>query len=272
MFKPMILFLGPSFFLSWAVWLVPWFLKLPESLGYFAASFGPLAGVIAVLRWGGPLARSAFSFHRFSPGWIRGWTTAALLIGLPLGVCGLLSLGNGTWWAGFLGLGLSKRWPELTPLTFFLVMLVSYGICEEIGWRGWLYPFLNQFQGKRKAALTVGIVTVVWHIPALWINPHYRAMGGMLVFWALCLLAGALVLCWLFELSGRSLVPLALWHGGFDFFTASDSSAVLMAPVFSLAIFAALPLAWRGLNRLNEPGSPGSLLRVEKTKINETIR
>ena len=47
-------------------------------------------------------------------------------------------------------------------------------------------------------------------------------MGWAVIAWIIALVAGSFWLGWLAMLGRWSIVPVVLWHGGFDFLTASD--------------------------------------------------
>jgi hypothetical protein len=54
-----------------------------------------------------------------------------------------------------------------------LAVVNSGGLGEEPGWRGFALPRLLQFMGPLPAALTLGVVWGVWHLPA------FLAQGGL---------------------------------------------------------------------------------------------
>jgi membrane protease YdiL (CAAX protease family) len=54
--------------------------------------------------------------------------------------------------------------PTLLPVAIFWPILASLG--EEFGWRGFLLPRLQARWGALAAALAIGIIWGVWHLPA----------------------------------------------------------------------------------------------------------
>jgi hypothetical protein len=52
------------------------------------------------------------------------------------------------------------------------------------------------------------------------------------------LFAGAIVLTWLYNRSGRSVLAVALWHASFNFVTASPAAAGFTAAVASMLVLA----------------------------------
>ncbi|MEO1772483.1 CPBP family intramembrane glutamic endopeptidase [Candidatus Enterococcus ferrettii] len=56
-----------------------------------------------------------------------------------------------------------------SPMTFFVYLLIFLitAMGEEIGWRGFLLPKLNDLFGMRKASLLSGLIWALWHYPIL---------------------------------------------------------------------------------------------------------
>lgn len=52
-------------------------------------------------------------------------------------------------------------------ISFNLIGSVMLGLCEEIGWRGFLYPELDLHFGRTKACLLGGVIHGVWHFPLM---------------------------------------------------------------------------------------------------------
>jgi uncharacterized protein len=46
----------------------------------------------------------------------------------------------------------------------FLIGLVRWGLAEEIGWRGWMFPKLQSRMSPFKASIVLAIVTTLWHV------------------------------------------------------------------------------------------------------------
>jgi membrane protease YdiL (CAAX protease family) len=81
---------------------------------------------------------------------------------------------------------------------FGLVITVVATLGEEIGWRGWLWPALKPL-GRIRAAIVLGVVWSLWHLPIVLIGynypgePRYLAVPMfMLPCIAMALLFGAL--------------------------------------------------------------------------------
>ncbi len=87
---------------------------------------------------------------------------------------------------------------------------------------------------------------LLWHVPSLFYLPTYRQVP--VVFFpgfALSVVAGAVVFTWLFNSSRGSVLAVALWHGTFNFVSASKASAGAVSAVVSvLVIVWAMLLVW----------------------------
>jgi hypothetical protein len=86
-----------------------------------------------------------------------------------------------------------------------------------------------------------------WHLPAFFYIPSYTAMGlRILPAFFLGLLAGAIVLTWLYNSSGGSVLAAALWHASFNFVTSSQNTGGFVAAATSTLVMVwAIVVVWR---------------------------
>jgi uncharacterized protein len=118
---------------------------------------------------------------------------------------------------------------------------------EELGWRGFALPRLQRTHSAMTSTLLLSLGWAGWHLPAFFYLPSYAGMGlAIIPGFFLGILAGAIVLTWLYNSSGGSVLAAALWHGSFNFVTASPSAGGLTAAVTStlVMVWAAI-IAWR---------------------------
>jgi membrane protease YdiL (CAAX protease family) len=217
----LLMFFVLAYALSWAV-EIPLALRaqglisapIPWSLHYLSA-YGPMLAAIIVtgITSGGEglreLARRMFKW-RVRPVW---WLVAFA----PLVLYALLALvlrfipGQGT---GLAALGQIDFLPNL-GVGALLVWFLTFGLGEETGWRGFALPRLQQDRSALWATVILWVFWALWHLPLFF----YLYDATILVGFLLGLLAGAIILTWLYNSSGGSVLLVAVWHAGFNFVT-----------------------------------------------------
>ena len=121
-------------------------------------------------------------------------------------------------------LGVVPEYPALGPILYIVASLVFYGIGEEVGWRGFLYPALRRRGGRAlTAALLVVPFWALWHLPLFFVTESYRAMGlGGAAGWLLSLTSGSVLTAWLYDRAKGSALPAAVLHAVLDVFFLAD--------------------------------------------------
>jgi membrane protease YdiL (CAAX protease family) len=97
------------------------------------------------------------------------------------------------------------------PVSMFLwiwVGAISYGLFEEIGWRGYALPKLQEKYNPLIATLILTIGWAFWHFPMFF----YRLSIQFFFGWLFGLFLGAIVLTFLFNSSGKSAFVTILFH------------------------------------------------------------
>lgn len=90
----------------------------------------------------------------------------------------------------------------------FLAFLVA-ALTEEVGWSGYATDPLQDRWGALQAAVIIGAVWAVWHIVPL-IQAHRAA--GWIAWWGLGTIGHRVLIVWLYDNAGRSIVAAALYH------------------------------------------------------------
>jgi membrane protease YdiL (CAAX protease family) len=146
------------------------------------------------------------------------------------------------------------QWPDIAALLPVLLLwpLVA-ALGEELGWRGYLYPRLMPALGPIGAAVAVGLIWGLWHLPADYVG--LKASGGW--FWLAFLVNGpfvltghALVMAWLWRWTEGNLVAMVLYHVGI---TASAISMPSPGPDALMQVTAAAIgglVVWAGAGAL----------------------
>ncbi len=178
----------------------------PERFIALAAlgAFGPLfaALLVARLERGGPGVRALFGqFRTWRVG--VGWYLLALLLPGALLVAGmavysLVSGDHGTPWV-YLPTG-----PRIAAV--FLLPAA-----EEIGWRGFALPRLQERYGALRASLLLGALWGLWHVPMLLLAGNGVATLQLLMP---LFLGGSVVFSWLYNRTPAGLWMVVTAHVG----------------------------------------------------------
>jgi membrane protease YdiL (CAAX protease family) len=215
---PLIAFFVLAFALSWWPWILYAFGPSPTPI----ASFGPFLAALVVLAItqgksgiGGLLRRMV----RWRVG-IRWYAVALLLpVGIALAATALnVLLGAQAPSAADLG-----GWTGLFS-TFAVVLLIpnAGGAWEEPGWRGFALPSLQAGRSALVASLILGAVWALWHLPFVVATGQ---MGGWDI---VIIMAWTLVLTWVYNGTGGSVLIVMLFHAMFNTVSAS-----FISPMFS---------------------------------------
>ena len=247
---------------------------------FFGGAPSISALVTSAVAWGKPGLMRLLS--RFKP-WRRGVTAreAWRVYGTLLYVY-LLVFGFFIWHTATYGTSENKEhvWSALGSSIAFAIpiLLLSLfadegGSFEELGWRGFGLPYLQQrFRVPLVAAVVLGVLWWGWHLPRelpLIISGHSWPSGEAL-HWGPWLLGEAkflsytivlsIVIAYCFNLTGGSVWPAIFIHGGSDawgksgaqtaFFTQAHwpiaiNEAILAAFVVPILIFAGPRLGFR---------------------------
>lgn len=109
--------------------------------------------------------------------------------------------------------------------------ILTAGIGEESGWRGYALPKLQNDMSALSATLIVTLFWVGWHLPRFFYYDGYMDQGfSVLPLAAHGFLAMAIVLACLYNSTRGSILMAALFHGGYNFWLASPASTGYISP------------------------------------------
>jgi membrane protease YdiL (CAAX protease family) len=114
----------------------------------------------------------------------------------------------------------------LLPVFFVYILLVGGGVDEELGWRGYALPRLQQQYGAPIASVILGIAWAGWHIPA-WFTPGSGQDVISFPVFVVSVIGAAILLTSLYNCTGGSLPVVILAHTVFDLCTTGPWSRVL---------------------------------------------
>jgi len=213
----LLLYFTLAYLLSWALW--PLVILNPTSSPL--VPFGPLiAAVIVSLLAGGP--KELWALLRQLTRWRVHpiWYLIALLGPFVMAVvAAALAVAMGT------PMRRSGAYTDLGAVGFTLLStMVIVGLFEEVGWRGFALPRMQRRLDAIWAALLLGVVWALWHLPELISDPTRQRPPLQFVVWTLAL---SVILSWLYNSTNGSLLIVIICHG------AIDTAGRYMLPEFS---------------------------------------
>ncbi len=138
--------------------------------------------------------------------------------------------------------------------------LITFGFGEEIGWRGFALPRLQKSMSVSRATVVLGLLWTLWHVPSFFYHEKYVGMGLIMVPGiAIGVLFGAVILTWLYNGSGGSVLIVAIWHALFDLLSASAAGRDFIPIVTTIGV-----IAW-GLLVANVEKSWGFRFQLKQT-------
>jgi uncharacterized protein len=119
-------------------------------------------------------------------------------------------------------------WSDLSPdfisLMRLTLMMIVFGGLEEFGWRGLLLPALSKIFIFQIAALVVGVIWGIWHLPLFFMHGAAQYQSNFLVF-AIQVIGLGFVLAWLYGRT-KSIFICVLFHA----FSNAVASSGLSSP------------------------------------------
>lgn len=141
------------------------------------------------------------------------WWLAAL--GLPLAI---LAVGSGLY---VLAGGPVDFGSFPSPLIYLFVLAwgtVWGGGQEELGWRGFMLPILQDRYSALASSFGVGAAWAAWHLPLL-LNTTTTHGGWPLsqqLVWVVTIFAGSVLWTWMYNSTGGSVLAVAVFHAGIN--------------------------------------------------------
>lgn len=106
---------------------------------------------------------------------------------------------------------------EFAPISALSIIVFVFVLGEEIGWRGFAQPALEQRFSPFVAAVILGILWGFWHLPNFFVPelPHYEIPLAAFVTQTVGL---SVIAAWLLKHSRGSVLIATLFHGAFNTF------------------------------------------------------
>lgn len=265
--RPLFFFFTLTFFFSWLIWVpmaLDYYSLLPFRLdpGFVLVvrlfgTFGPAAAASVVVSLAGkkPALRHLWGQLKL---WRVHWTWYLLsILALPLLIFGI------SWFYASLPASDPLPFQPVTAgnLLLIMVILTLSVLGEEVGWRGFALTQLQKLYTPLRASLTLGTIHTVWHLP-FWIILGEQDRFGWWYFglnW-LWILAITILLTWLINHTGGSLLIAFLFHWSLNFVTVGFLPITTVVGAYLLLIGAGWILALGVIPTLKEPVSIKSML------------
>ena len=119
----------------------------------------------------------------------------------------------------------------LAGVVFLLYQVFANG--EEFGWRGYALPKLQARHTALVASLIIGVVWAFWHVPKYLTagDPHDTPFW----FFAINMIASAIIYTWMFNRTGGSLLLMLLLHAGVN-------TGIVLLPIMPAVVGDTRPL------------------------------
>jgi len=181
----------------------------------FLGANGPIIGAIISIRTiegKGSIKKFFKSFLSIKFGW-KVW----LSIFLVLGLTGIIS------WIipEFFGEErVSTFLPSIYIFPIYIIMMIFLGGGqEEIGWRGYIMPYLEKKYGLIIGGLILGIIWAIWHLPLWFVVGSTQKYMSFLGFMIMCI-GYSYFFSWVIKESGNRLFSGLVAHGVANAFAA----------------------------------------------------
>ena len=123
---------------------------------------------------------------------------------------------------------------NFSAFLIFIIPSLSYGIFEEIGWRGYLLPALQKKNDAFTSSIIVAIIWWLWHFPLFF----YRYDIFFAIFFMLPLMVfGSITFTFLYNQSNGSLILVIIFHVCYDLTTSHQISIIAIILTSILFIF-----------------------------------
>jgi membrane protease YdiL (CAAX protease family) len=210
---PVILFFVLAYAITWSTWIpIPYAFErgLAEltSLNFallVAGSFGPFLSAVILTALRGESLRALFAQlvrWRVSIKW---WLAAFFT---PFFLYGVMAIFH-------ILIGGQLNWQEVSLLAFpggFLNVFLWGGGNEELGWRGFALPKLQEKYSAVLSSILIGIVWTLWHAPPGIIEMGWLEWAKDLPFYTISVTGISFVATWLYNNTEGSVLLAMIFH------------------------------------------------------------
>jgi membrane protease YdiL (CAAX protease family) len=219
---PLLSFFALSYAIAWTVWiligiLTPALLTTLSLVGAWAPTLSAviLTGVISGKAGIHELLRRGLHW-RVGIQWYAIVLFSIALIGIAA-IALHVSLGGTVPKSAFPARIPANQLYVFLPIIYLSNIFLGSPIAEEFGWRGFALPKLQARIGALSAALVIGVLWGLWHLP-FFIFPEGAAVIGYIPFvWYLPLVtAWSVLFAWIFNNTKGSVLMMILFHAAIN--------------------------------------------------------
>ncbi len=157
---------------------------------------------------------------------------------------------------------------------YFILILPLSALWEEIGWRGFLLPVLQEKHTPLKASIIIGFVWGLWHLPIyLALNPYGDKTIIYFLFMFIGCFALSIIESWLYNSTKGSLFICILFHNAintsaayfYDNLKGEEFRPFII--LIALLVVAAISICFKTKGNLNENQQPNLAHAMVKENI-----
>lgn len=201
-----------AYVISWSVWglwgALPDASPVVRTALFVLGGFGPFVAGFLLMHAAGQQLRPWLTtiFRVRIPAWYY-----IVALALPIGVMLVATVIHVVIFGGNLMFDELPA-PIEYPLLLVIILLFGGGQ-EEPGWRGYLLPRLQESHSALTSALLIGVVWTGWHLPLFFLSGTTQS-GLSLWLYLPNVVALSVILTWLTNSTGGSVVPAMVLHAG----------------------------------------------------------
>jgi membrane protease YdiL (CAAX protease family) len=148
------------------------------------------------------------------------------------------------------------NWSSFNPFIIWLLPLLTYSVFEEIGWRGFLLPHLQQNFSAWKSTIILTLIWALWHIPFFFYRFDFSL--GITIGFFFGIFVGAVILTSIYNSSKGFLIPAMTFHFLNNFCSEFDKEiivAVLSTGFVFIAFYIIKKLGTNNLSLTDRQGN-----------------
>ena len=119
------------------------------------------------------------------------------------------------------------------PLAFLTTLVLGGPLGEEPGWRGFALPRLQDACGALAGSSFLGVMWALWHLPLFWSGVWTPPTVANIVMFIVMITLLTIVMAWVFNNAGGSLLITMLMHASFNTFANKAVAPLFPAPLLN---------------------------------------